>query len=92
MSKVTIADIRRDLNLSGAQNDQRWSDLCADVRRYMDAGLLDLSIGWKEQDNCCLAKVYDACYAQWNGTPSSNSLPQLFALTSTSWQQFQACD
>jgi hypothetical protein len=26
----------------------------------MDAGLLDLSIGWKEQDNRCLAKVYDA--------------------------------
>lgn len=26
----------------------------------MDAGLLDLSIGWKEQDNRRLAKVYDA--------------------------------
>lgn len=32
----------------------------ADVRRFMDAGLLDLSLAWKEQDNRRLAKVFDA--------------------------------
>ncbi|KAJ7101603.1 hypothetical protein C8R43DRAFT_857484, partial [Mycena crocata] len=60
MTEVTIEDIRRYLNLSGAKNDQVWSDLRADVRRFMDAGLLDLSLAWKEQDNRRLAKVFDA--------------------------------
>ncbi|KAJ7806030.1 hypothetical protein B0H14DRAFT_2382164 [Mycena olivaceomarginata] len=61
MSKVKIDDIRAELNLSGAQNDQKWADLRVCVRRYMDAGLL--SIGWKEQDNRRLAKVYDVIEA-----------------------------
>ncbi|KAF7371700.1 hypothetical protein MVEN_00026400 [Mycena venus] len=39
MSKVKMDDIRAELNLSGAQNDQRWADLRGEVRRYMDAGL-----------------------------------------------------
>ncbi|KAJ7888057.1 hypothetical protein B0H14DRAFT_3717897 [Mycena olivaceomarginata] len=63
MSKVQMDDIRTELDLSGAQNDQKWVDLRGNVRRYMDAGLLDLSIGWKEQDNRRLAKVYDAIEA-----------------------------
>ncbi|KAF7363074.1 hypothetical protein MVEN_00659600 [Mycena venus] len=65
MSKITISDIRAALDLSGAHNDLRWSDIRADVRRFMDAGLLDPSIGWKEQDNRRLAKVYDAIEAAY---------------------------
>ncbi|KAJ7139282.1 hypothetical protein C8R44DRAFT_867445 [Mycena epipterygia] len=38
--------------------------LTGDVHCYMDAGLLDLSIGWK-QDNRRLAKVYDAIEAAY---------------------------
>lgn len=75
MAKTTIRDIRSQLDLTGNKNDQAWADLrvCiyntfsiilifsqADVRRFMDAGMLDLSMGWKEQDNRRLAKVYDA--------------------------------
>ncbi|KAJ7242218.1 hypothetical protein C8J57DRAFT_1367753 [Mycena rebaudengoi] len=60
MAKTTIRDIRSQLDLTGNKNDQAWADLRADVRRFMDAGMLDLSMGWKEQDNRRLAKVYDA--------------------------------
>ncbi|KAJ7777621.1 hypothetical protein DFH07DRAFT_951268 [Mycena maculata] len=57
---LKISDIREHLDLSGADNDEAWADLRADVRRFMDAGMLDLNLGWKEQDNRKLGKVYRA--------------------------------
>ncbi|KAJ7488651.1 hypothetical protein B0H11DRAFT_2012458 [Mycena galericulata] len=60
MAKVTINDIRNELDLAGAENDQQWADIRGDVRRFMDAGMLDLKLGWKEQDNRRLGKVYNA--------------------------------
>ncbi|KAJ7118904.1 hypothetical protein C8R44DRAFT_878437 [Mycena epipterygia] len=65
MAKVTVSDIRAALNLSGSQNNDKWTALRAKVRRYMDAGLLNLDLGWKEQDNRRLAKVYDAIEAAY---------------------------
>ncbi|KAJ7479030.1 hypothetical protein FB451DRAFT_1131256 [Mycena latifolia] len=56
MANVTISDIRAALDLSGSQNNDQWAALRAKVRRYMDAGLLELDLGWKEQDNRRLAK------------------------------------
>ncbi|KAJ7493712.1 hypothetical protein FB451DRAFT_1551106 [Mycena latifolia] len=71
MANVTIGDIRAALDLSGSQNNDQWAALRAKVRRYMDAGLLELDLGWKEQDNRRLAKI-EAAYpdlerfrAQW---------------------------
>ncbi|KAJ7458451.1 hypothetical protein FB451DRAFT_1561091 [Mycena latifolia] len=71
MANVTISDIRAALDLSGSQNNDQWAALRAKVRRYMDAGLLELDLGWKEQDNRRLAKI-EAAYpdlerfrAQW---------------------------
>ncbi|KAJ7612880.1 hypothetical protein B0H17DRAFT_1153266 [Mycena rosella] len=65
MAQVTIGDIRAALDLSGSQNNDQWAALRAKVRRYMDAGLLELDLGWKEQDNRRLAKVYDAIEAAY---------------------------
>ncbi|KAJ7605908.1 hypothetical protein FB45DRAFT_1012280 [Roridomyces roridus] len=63
MTKVTINFIRRKLKLSGDKNDEKWNDLRAEVRRFMDAGLLDMSIGWKAQDDRRLIKIRDAIEA-----------------------------
>ncbi|KAJ7686682.1 hypothetical protein B0H17DRAFT_1071499 [Mycena rosella] len=60
MATVTVRSVREHLGLAGTQNDQRWTDIRAEMRRYMDAGLLDLTIGWKEQESRRLGKVYDA--------------------------------
>ncbi|KAJ7816985.1 hypothetical protein B0H13DRAFT_1923233 [Mycena leptocephala] len=59
MSKITIADIRNYLGLARAEHDQKWAELRRDVLRFMSAGMLDLSLSWKEQDNQRLARVYD---------------------------------
>ncbi|KAJ7795478.1 hypothetical protein B0H14DRAFT_2620892 [Mycena olivaceomarginata] len=60
MSKVTITEIRNYLGLAGNKHDETWADLCGDIRRFMDAGMLDLDISRKEQDKRRLGKVYDA--------------------------------
>ncbi|KAJ6496379.1 hypothetical protein C8R45DRAFT_1211961 [Mycena sanguinolenta] len=60
MSKITITEIRNYLGLAGAKHDERWADLRGDIGRFMDAGMLDLDISWKEQDNRRLGKVYNA--------------------------------
>ncbi|KAJ6583572.1 hypothetical protein DFH09DRAFT_1436108 [Mycena vulgaris] len=60
LATVTIRRIRDHLDLAGREHDQAWADLRTDVRRFMDAGLLNLNVGWKEQDNRRLGKVYDA--------------------------------
>ncbi|KAJ7810929.1 hypothetical protein B0H13DRAFT_1927083 [Mycena leptocephala] len=59
MSKITIADIRNYLGLAHARHDQKWAELRRDVLRLMSAGVLDLSLSWKEHDNQRLARVYD---------------------------------
>ncbi|KAJ7622194.1 hypothetical protein FB45DRAFT_1006209 [Roridomyces roridus] len=63
MTKVTVDFIRRKLKLSGDKNDEKWNDLRAEVRRFLDAGLLDMSIGWKAQDDRRLIKIRDAIEA-----------------------------
>ncbi|KAJ7635532.1 hypothetical protein DFH06DRAFT_675873 [Mycena polygramma] len=60
MAKVTIDSIRHALDLAGDDNDQHWTDIRGDVRRFMDAGMIDTKRGWKEQDNRRLGKVYTA--------------------------------
>ncbi|KAJ7718166.1 hypothetical protein B0H16DRAFT_426071 [Mycena metata] len=60
MSKITVADIRDHLDLTGSENDQAWSSLRTSIRRFMDAGMLDINQGWKAQDTRRLIKVYDA--------------------------------
>ncbi|KAJ7156704.1 hypothetical protein C8R46DRAFT_1226190 [Mycena filopes] len=60
MSKVTVSDIRDHLDLAGSENDEAWNDLRTGVRRFIDAGKLDMSQGWKAQETRRLIKVYDA--------------------------------
>ncbi|KAJ7288364.1 hypothetical protein C8J57DRAFT_1494672 [Mycena rebaudengoi] len=60
MSKVKISQVRTELGLADAKHDQEWSNLRTSVRRFMDAGLLDMRVGWKEQDTRRLIKIYDA--------------------------------
>ncbi|KAJ7162022.1 hypothetical protein C8R46DRAFT_1037315 [Mycena filopes] len=60
MSKVTVTDIRDHLDLGGSENDQAWSSLRTSIRRFMNAGMLEMEQGWKAQDTRRLIKVYDA--------------------------------
>ncbi|KAJ7181158.1 hypothetical protein C8R46DRAFT_1211424 [Mycena filopes] len=60
MSKVTVSDIRDHLDLAGSENDKAWNDLRTGVCRFIDAGMLNMSQGWKAQETRRLIKVYDA--------------------------------
>ncbi|KAJ7279502.1 hypothetical protein C8J57DRAFT_1221164 [Mycena rebaudengoi] len=60
MSKVKISQVRTELGLADTKHDQEWSNLRTSVRRFMDAELLDMRVGWKEQDTRRLIKIYDA--------------------------------
>ncbi|KAJ7642164.1 hypothetical protein FB45DRAFT_863217 [Roridomyces roridus] len=84
MTKVTINFIRRKLKLSGDKNDEKWNDLRAEVRRFMDAGLLDMSIGWKAQDDRPLIKIRDA-----RNLPLRHPHPRLAGLLPANFSSFQ---
>ncbi|KAK7016469.1 hypothetical protein R3P38DRAFT_3202609 [Favolaschia claudopus] len=58
--ELTIRELRRILGMDGATADAKWNDLRKQTRRFMDAGLLRLDLGWKDQNPRQLLKVYDA--------------------------------
>ncbi|KAK7000787.1 hypothetical protein R3P38DRAFT_2796618 [Favolaschia claudopus] len=60
MSDLTIGGLRRRLGMDGSSADRKWNDLRRQVRRFMDAGLLQLDKNWKGQDSRQLLKIYDA--------------------------------
>ncbi|KAK7006862.1 hypothetical protein R3P38DRAFT_2554909 [Favolaschia claudopus] len=59
-SDLTIGGLRRRLGMDGSSADRKWNDLRVQVRRFMDAGLLQLDKNWKGQDSRQLLKIYDA--------------------------------
>ncbi|KAK7037176.1 hypothetical protein R3P38DRAFT_2771180 [Favolaschia claudopus] len=60
LSQLTIRELRRVLGMDGSAADAKWNDLRKQTRRFMDAGLLRLDLGWKDQNPRQLLKVYDA--------------------------------
>ncbi|KAK7014530.1 hypothetical protein R3P38DRAFT_3205392 [Favolaschia claudopus] len=60
LSQLTIRELRRILGMDGSAADAKWNDLRKKTRRFMDAGLLRLDLGWKDQNPRQLLKLYDA--------------------------------
>ncbi|KAJ7879466.1 hypothetical protein B0H13DRAFT_2346053 [Mycena leptocephala] len=54
------SDIRSYLGLAATKHDKKWNEIRGTVRRFIDAGMLDLTVGWKEQESRRFMKVYDA--------------------------------
>ncbi|KAJ7923995.1 hypothetical protein B0H13DRAFT_1864459 [Mycena leptocephala] len=54
------------LGLAATKHDKKWNEIRGTVRRFIDAGMLDLTVGWKEQESRRFMKVYDARFrGQW---------------------------